>query len=141
MGRDYGGDGDNGTVGRTGHPWTAGHPGHHGQWDTSDNLDTRDTSDSTSARKGPPALARASTHSGAEREQRSGLKSNFRVADLLEPEPCASRTLFAETSLKLVHVEIPPDDEVSRVSRADLFLEHIGCGMEFASSRPKNLFA
>jgi hypothetical protein len=25
-----------------------------------------------------------------------------------------------------VHVEIPPDDEVSQVLRADLFLEHIG---------------
>jgi hypothetical protein len=25
----------------------------------------------------------------------------------------------------LIHIEIPPDDEVSRVSRADLFLEHI----------------
>jgi len=27
---------------------------------------------------------------------------------------------------KLVNIEIPPDDEVSRVSRADLFLEDIG---------------
>jgi hypothetical protein len=41
------------------------------------------------------------------------------------------------TASSLVHVEIPPDDEVSRVSRADLLLEHIGRGMEFASSQRK----
>src|SRR5215470_5770887 len=33
----------------------------------------------------------------------------------------------------LIDVEITPDDEISRVARADLFLEHILCGMKFAS--------
>jgi hypothetical protein len=35
----------------------------------------------------------------------------------------------------LVHVEIPPDDELFRVPRSDLSLQHIGGGMEFTRSR------
>jgi hypothetical protein len=33
---------------------------------------------------------------------------------------------FVEARPNLVHIKIPGDDEVSRVSRADLSLEHIG---------------
>ena len=69
----------------------------------------------------PPQLTVA-----PEREQRSGPKSNFRFADLLEPEPFASKHFSPEAWRNLVDIEIPPDDEVSRVSRADLFLKYIG---------------
>src|SRR5262249_27000960 len=41
----------------------------------------------------------------------------------------------------LVHVEIPPNDEVSRVSRGDLFLQYIGRGMESASAQRGRLIA
>jgi hypothetical protein len=50
---------------------------------------------------------------------------DFRGAIFLEPEPFTSKAPFAEVWRNLVHIEIPPDDEVSRISQTDLFLEHL----------------
>lgn len=46
---------------------------------------------------------------------------------------CTEKNCLAEGWRNLKHVEITSDDKVSRVSRADLFLKHIGRGMKFAS--------
>ena len=46
----------------------------------------------------------------------------MRLGDLLTF--CWASDLWEKRNL--VHIEIPPDEEVSRVSGADLFLEHIG---------------
>jgi hypothetical protein len=43
-----------------------------------------------------------------------------------EWDQVASSAVFAGEWRNLIHIEIPPDDEVSRVSRADFFQEHIG---------------
>jgi hypothetical protein len=43
-----------------------------------------------------------------------------------EWEQVASSAVFVGEWRDLIHIEIPRDDEVSRVSRADFFQEHIG---------------
>src|SRR5262245_39941595 len=48
---------------------------------------------------------------------------------------------LSQSPRTLVNVQIPPDDEVSRVSRADLFLENIGRGMRLAGRQPNELAA
>ena len=47
---------------------------------------------------------------------------------------------FAEP-LSLVHVEIPPDDEVPRILRSHLFLEDLGRRKECTGTRQRGLIA
>ena len=64
----------------------------------------------------------------------------FRIAEST-PNRSISNRDYSPCRGNLLHVEVSPDDEVARVSRAELFLEHIGCGIELAGADQKKLVA
>ena len=53
--------------------------------------------------------------------------SRRRSLQTIRPEPFCIESSIRRTEPSLVHIEIPPDDEMARVSRPNLSLEHIRC--------------